>query len=487
MLTPPTMSLTILSDANIKSLLENLTIHDLEAFQRSLRNALHEYSTGTQDEGACSIHQPARTSLQSKNGTTTLFMPSTSSSGLGMKVVTLATPGSDKASSGTTCPQGALTIMSSTGAPFGFLNAEEVTAFRTALASSLLIKRRGTIKSIVVYGAGKQAFWHVRLALLMRGSTIKTVNFINRTFSDRARDLLRSFLAVDHETKRREGWETTKFGMLTPGYGEFARLEKDQVRTADVIITTTPSTEPLFDHTILTNTEGRKKGRLIIAIGSYKPHMIELPVELLAQATKVHGSGHHFHRHAEEGGVIVVDTLDSCLKEAGEIIQARLSPKQLVEVGELVMLEEVSPTSSLDLSSNSSAISDSPAESFSKLDINIGEQSPKAITPASREDSIDSARTTTTTTSTKSSRSSFSTSSSRKGSLLGLGKKSGNILGHKPQSPSQNSEELKFCRWLCQGNVIYKSVGMGLMDLIVGADLVHLARGKGVGVTVDSF
>jgi ornithine cyclodeaminase/alanine dehydrogenase-like protein (mu-crystallin family) len=43
------------------------------------------------------------------------------------------------------------------------------------------------------------------------------------------------------------------------------------------------------------------------------------------------------------------------------------------------------------------------------------------------------------------------------------------------------------CRWLRGGNVIYKSVGMGLMDLVVGSDLVTLARSNGVGVTVEDF
>jgi len=42
-------------------------------------------------------------------------------------------------------------------------------------------------------------------------------------------------------------------------------------------------------------------------------------------------------------------------------------------------------------------------------------------------------------------------------------------------------------RWLSGGNVIYKSVGMGLMDLIVGSDVIKLAREKNIGVTVNEF
>ena len=42
-------------------------------------------------------------------------------------------------------------------------------------------------------------------------------------------------------------------------------------------------------------------------------------------------------------------------------------------------------------------------------------------------------------------------------------------------------------RWLEQGNVIYKSVGLGLMDVCVGEDLVIMAREKGVGTVVEEF
>jgi ornithine cyclodeaminase/alanine dehydrogenase-like protein (mu-crystallin family) len=103
--------------------------------------------------------------------------------------------------------------MASNGKPFGFLNAEEVTAFRTALASSLLMLRRTKIKTITVFGTGKQAFWHVRIALLLRGSTIKKVHFFSRDFNERSTALMKTFYGFDMETKRREGWSETKFDL----------------------------------------------------------------------------------------------------------------------------------------------------------------------------------------------------------------------------------------------------------------------------------
>ncbi|TGO15179.1 hypothetical protein BTUL_0043g00340 [Botrytis tulipae] len=505
------MSLTVLTDSDIKNLLQDLTLKDLERFQDQMRRALHEYSTGTQDDDCCSLHQPRRTVLESKHKRTTLFMPSTASAGIGMKVVTLPQPGSSNESSDSdsistssstktpSTPQGSLTLMDKTGLPFGFLNASETTAFRTALASSLLITPRTKVKTITVFGAGKQAFWHVRLALILRGPTIKQINIISRAFTDRVRNLMKAFLEVPTATKEREGWSNVKFSVLSPAYGEFARLEKEYIRASDVIFCTTPSTSPLFPHSILTNTEGRKKGRLIVAIGSYKPHMIEIPLEVVAQAVKVHGSGHHFHRHAEEGGVIVVDTIDGCKQEAGEIIQGNVSAKNLVELGELVMLSH-----GIDPLNYSSAIDDSDESPRSSLDLHNlhidatgnGDATPTPGSPLSPTSpplarSMTSIFHSENSTSPSSSRSpsrksSFSFRKPRTGSTSTNTTNSSGTLGMLGKEV-QTEKEDSMSRWLRNGNVIYKSVGMGLMDLVVGAELIKLAREKGVGVSVEGF
>jgi hypothetical protein len=41
--------------------------------------------------------------------------------------------------------------------------------------------------------------------------------------------------------------------------------------------------------------------------------------------------------------------------------------------------------------------------------------------------------------------------------------------------------------WLTRGNVIFKCVGIGLMDVVVGNELVRMARERGVGTTIDNF
>ncbi|RFU31661.1 hypothetical protein B7463_g4690, partial [Scytalidium lignicola] len=479
------MPLTLLSDRDTKEILHGLTFEQLERFQDSLRQALHEFSTGTQDEGACSIHQPMRTAMQGKDGSTTLFMPSASSSSIGVKVVTLASPTSPTSTASDQpldkpSPQGSLTIMSSTGRPFGFLNAEEVTAFRTALASSLLISRRTHVKTVTVYGAGRQAFWHIRLCLLIHGSTIKNVHIINRAFSERVRALFKGFLGMDPEIKEREGWSNTKFGILTPTYGEYARLEALQLRNADILICTTPSTKPLFDEKILTSPEGRRKGRLIIAIGSYKPHMIELPSEILMQAVKTHGSG-HFHRNAYEGGVIVVDALDAALKEAGELIEAGISARQLVELGELVMLEKTADDT-YGYSSTDSSDMVSMRSSFEGLE--VGSAAGRSLSSVFGGDN-GSERKAASRNNSKSP--SGRRSDSRRSSGIFHKRTSSRGAFETERKSSQSSADDAMCRWLSNGNVIYKSVGMGLMDLVVGSDLVMIARERGIGVTIQDF
>lgn len=218
-------------------------------------------------------------------------------------------PPSSLASSQATTPRGALTLLDSKGYPTGLVNAEELTAFRTALAATLMFQKRETVHTITVFGAGKQAYWHIRLALLLKGDQIKHVNIINRSFERSAR-LMKSFY-VDENLKPSEEsqWrKDIKFSALSPGFVEYGRLLKEEVRKADAIFCCTPSTEPLFPAEFLTSHNGRLKGRYISAIGSYAPHMIELHTDILKQAVAPEG-GHHHHKHANKGGVVIVDSL----------------------------------------------------------------------------------------------------------------------------------------------------------------------------------
>lgn len=85
------------------------------------------------------------------------------------------------------------------------------------------------------------------------------------------------------------------------------------------------------------------------------------------------------------------------------------------------------------------------------------------------------------------------TGSSSKRSSSGSPKRRGSGLFPRRSSSSASTEKAgksrddHLSRWLTAGNVVYKSVGMGLMDLVVGMDIVHLAREKNVGTLVENF
>lgn len=66
-------------------------------------------------------------------------------------------------------------------------------------------------------------------------------------------------------------------------------------------------------------------------------------------------------------------------------------------------------------------------------------------------------------------------------------------FGFHRRSSSQVSVDRKkdgedrMAKWLSGGNVIYKSVGLGLMDLTVGLHLVRFAKEKNIGIHVEGF
>lgn len=437
------MPLSVLTDSDVREILMGLSSEDIRALGFVLGDAMHEYSTGDTNASCCASFQPAKTIIKRKTATS-LFMPASTSQAVGMKVVTLETPEATSSSASTlskkssvssattavdglaltpasttassdapsitgsdfqpppsiaeaqsSVPRGIVTIADASGNPVGVLSAEELTAFRTSLSATFMLQKRNNVHTITVFGAGKQAYWHIRIALMYRAKEIHHINIINRKF-DAAIKLMKQF-QPGHGGK--EEWSHVKFSAMSPEFGEYGRLLKEEVRKADVIFCCTPSTEPLFPHEFLTSHEGRRKGRYISAIGSYAPHMIELDPEIIRTAVKVDHGHRHYHKHARQEGVIIVDTLDGCLKEAGEIIQAKLTPEQLVEVGELIMVKRAV-----------------------HKDMEVGGEGEKGL-----------------------------------------------------------------WEWLTKGNVIYKSVGLGLMDLVVGGELIRLGGERGIGTIIPDF
>ena len=165
--------------------------------------------------------------------------------------------------------------------------------------------------------------------------------------------------------------------------------------------------------------------------------MCEIHPDILRQnVTPDHGR--HFHKHAPQGGAVIVDSVEACLKEAGEIIQAGLAPNEIVEIGELLMLKR-------DAEKRRSECMAQKRMSVEGLDTDGVELNDMS-----------------------------STKKKRRGSS-------------KSTAEQHDKEQESLMEWLQKGNVIYKSVGLGLMDVVVGSDLVRLADERGIGTRIDNF
>lgn len=272
-------------------------------------------------------------------------------------VITLSSASTTQATTSKTAipATGAITLFSPQGAPLGLLHARTLTAFRTALASLCVVARRrtGSLRTLVVFGGGEQAYWHVRLALLARGEEVKRVVFVGRRRGSGTRSrrgdkneeeerekeagpssgevLVRRFaLAAESAVARGERWAGCQFSCLpSPEDGDDAAAASEYdarvaevLREADVVFCCTPSTEPLWDGRVWDGEEASSKGRLVVAIGSYTPEMREIPGEIVKRALT---------EGDKEAGVVVVDTIDGALTEAGELIEAGSTAEQLVE------------------------------------------------------------------------------------------------------------------------------------------------------------
>lgn len=362
------MAFTVLSDNDIKSILSSLSRSEVSNIADSLSECLIQYSCHNEAQ-----YQPERTIVK-RSEQSSLFMPATTPQHIGVKIVGISPakpPGlNEKPKPGL---QATLTICDNQGKAVGVLNAAEITAFRTALGSILLYKDRTNTSNIVVFGAGAQARWHIRLALILRGPDIREITIVNRSKA-RTQELV-------------EGLKETGVPshVQLEVYEEGGSLE-DLVVKADVIFCGVPSTEPLFPASYLTSETGRRKSRYISAIGSYRLDMQEIDPALL----KIVADPNSVFKKQVWQGKIAVDSAEGCLAEAGELDRAGIKKEGMLEVGKIQDLRSTG-----------------------------------------------------------------------------------------------NSEE--FERWLKDGFMIYKSVGVGIMDIAIGSKLLELAKEKGRGVHLDDF
>ncbi|EOA82925.1 hypothetical protein ACJQWK_04681 [Exserohilum turcicum] len=369
------MAFTVLTDHDVKQLLGDLTSNDTRELITGLQEILAAYSCQNEKQ-----FQPERAVVSRKNGKRSLFMPATTPQSVGVKIVGIADSSNPIVASSEPSPpqpgiRSVLTLCNAGGEAVGILNAAELTAFRTALGSMLLYQFRKETGNIVVFGSGKQAQWHIRLAVSLRAQDIRRIVIVNRS-RERTQGLITSLVEDSHSP-----WPSN---IELYQFDECNRTLEDVVAAADVMFCTTPATEPLFPAKFLTSEMSRNKTRYISAIGSYRLDMAEIDPELLKVIVDPSGI---FSQQVWEGH-IVVDTREGCLLEAGELVSAGIDQSKMLEVGQII---------------------------------------------------------------------------------------------------GSNGVASVHTEWLESGFVVYKSVGVGVMDIAVGQKLLQLAKAKRIGLTLAAF
>lgn len=133
-----------------------------------------------------------------------------------------------------------------------------------------------------------------------------------------------------------------------------------------------------------------------------------------------------------------------------------------------------------DQGSDSSSNLTVPSADFDKLDLNVGSGSTMSSVYGSSDDptrSSSSNRASSRTPSPDSRRKSATFPKfHRKTSSYGGG-----------ASKEKKDKDNHLARWLQGGNVIYKSVGLGLMDLAVGVKMIQFAKERGIGTHIEGF
>ena len=170
--------------------------------------------------------------------------------------------------------------------------------------------------NLLIFGTGTQAHAHA-VVFIKLFESIKNVCIIGRRRTSRAEALVKEL---------QEAFPAVHFqlGVNDPSSSEEESDNKAEAETvfnlsqavhnANIILTLTPSRVALFNSVDVTSHT-----RLCL-IGSYTPEMREVEDALILRS-----------------GVLVVDTREGCLKEAGEMISsgmAGLNGEGVVEIGE---------------------------------------------------------------------------------------------------------------------------------------------------------
>ncbi|MGM0165586.1 hypothetical protein IGI39_000528 [Enterococcus sp. AZ135] len=225
---------------------------------------------------------PLRTQIVSeKQNGTFLFMPSYAPD-LDAAAVKLINIFPDNINKGlASAPAQVLLVDGKTGYVNALLDGVTVTQFRTGAASGVafdVLGRKNARKGALI-GTGGQAA--TQLEAMVCARELETV-YVFDTNPERTKEFAQQ---MDEELK--------SYGtQILP-----AATSDEAISEADLIITVTPASSPVFDGSKV------KAGATVSCVGSYQPHMQEMDPVVLERASKIY-----------------FDSEDAVLSEAGDIL-----------------------------------------------------------------------------------------------------------------------------------------------------------------------
>lgn len=310
----------ILSDSSVHDILINLGKDQILLIRDALVKCLTEFYIGSERQ-----YQPPVGIVNRPEGNKTLFRPFTSAGSVGVKVITDPPPSSPAAGA----LHGILAICDLNGIPTGILNAEEITGYRTALSALVPFLWRRRVENILVFGAGRQALWHLRLALALRGDEIRSITILNRS-AERAQGLLEK---IRQENEKHWG-SPARIERLDSYSADYKSEVNTRLGSADAIFCTVGTSAPVFYAEAVLNG-GRERQPYVSAVGSWQRDMLELDPSLLQHVRKTESG---YRLDGQVGGSILVDDRIGALEHSGEILQSALDASDIVEVGQIEQL-----------------------------------------------------------------------------------------------------------------------------------------------------
>ncbi len=183
------------------------------------------------------------------------------------------------------------------GIPLAIMDGSYLTALRTGAASGIATKilSREDSEIVAIFGAGIQGRKQLEAVCCVRPIKKAYIFEINYERAKSFKEEMSKKLSMEIEIAESE----------------------EVLLNVDIICTATTSKNPVF------NDKNIKEGVHINAIGSYKPHVREIPGETVSRAK------------------VVVDNYESCLKEAGDLIipikEKLINRKHIyAEIGEII-------------------------------------------------------------------------------------------------------------------------------------------------------